>query len=58
MCSSSTSSAITYFLPDAMIVLGSLHTVKRHFYARVLFMRIMRGDIWSDKFVSHYIILA
>ena len=33
-------------------------TVKRYFYARVLFMRIMRGHIWSDKFVSHYIILA
>ena len=35
-----------------------LYTVKRHFYARVLFMRIMRGHNWSDKFVSHYIILA
>ena len=33
-------------------------TVKLHFYARVLFMRIMRGHSWSDKFVSHYIIIA
>ena len=29
--------------------------VKCHFYARVLFMRNMRGHIWSDEFVSHYI---
>ena len=34
------------------------HTVKLHFYVRVLFMRIMRGHSWSDKFVSHYISLV
>ena len=35
----------------------SSHTVKRHIYAQVLFMQIMRDHIWSDKFVSHNIIL-
>ena len=35
-----------------------LYTVKRHFNAGVWFMQIMRGHIWSDKFVSHYISLA
>ena len=34
------------------------YTLKRYFYARGLFMRIMRGHIWSHKLVSHYISLA
>lgn len=33
-------------------------TIKRHFSEQVLFGWIMRGHIWSHKFVSHYISLA
>ena len=45
-------------IPALILSIIALNTVKLHFYARVLFMRIMRGHSWSDKFVSHYISLA